>query len=87
MPLEVALVALLIVVAAVSRPVEVRLWQAGRLSDRAYVALFLSRFPLLVGMALVILGAPLAVLVALPGLLLYRFVLRMVREQRDAQST
>jgi hypothetical protein len=78
---------LVIVVAVASRPLEVRLWRAGRLSDRTVTLLLLGRFPLVVALFAVLSGGSLPmtlVLVAisvLPGLFLYRFVLTLTHDQ------
>jgi hypothetical protein len=80
-------VAILILFVA-SRPLEVRMWRAGRLSDRALAILILVRFPLL-GLAACVLGGaslPVTVLLvglaSIPGLLLYRWTLGRIREAR-----
>jgi hypothetical protein len=85
--------AILIIVAAVaSRPIEVRLWRAGRLSDRTLTLLLVGRFPVVLGLyALLTGGLSLLTLFViasslLPSLLLYRFVLYrfvldLIREQ------
>ena len=39
--------AIIAIAAIASRPIEARLWRAGRLSDRATAILFLGRFPVL----------------------------------------
>ena len=46
--MQVILTALLIVAAVASRPIEARLWRAGRISDRTAVILLLGRLPVLV---------------------------------------
>lgn len=85
------IVALVLFVA--SRPIEVRLWRAGRLSDRAVSILLLSRIPLVSLTVLVAQGAPLSLgllvmgVSVLPMLLGYGRVLRLVREQHRAWST
>jgi hypothetical protein len=78
-------VAVLILFVA-SRPLEVRMWRAGRLSDRAAAFLILVRFPL-IGLAAGALGGAglpatvlLVALMSIPGLLLYRWTLRRIRE-------
>jgi hypothetical protein len=79
--------AVVLVLALASRPIEVRLWRAGRLSDRAVTILALSRMPLLSLFAAIALGAslPVAALVMAASLvgpiLFYRFTLDLVREQ------
>ena len=78
-----------VVIAIASRPIEVRLWRAGRISDRALAILLLARFPLLTLFAVVAqgifdaLGLLLLGISLLPGLLAYRWLLGMVREQRS----
>jgi hypothetical protein len=69
-----------------SRPLETRMWRAGRLSDRALAIAILVRFPLL-GLAFGVLsGASLPAIVGLvglmsiPGFLLYRWTLGRIRE-------
>jgi hypothetical protein len=75
------------ILAVASRPIEVRLWRAGRLSDRAVTVLMLARFPLLVAMGALATGGPLALdlllvgLALLPSVFLYRFLLGIVRER------
>jgi hypothetical protein len=70
-----------------SRPIEVGLWRAGRLSDRAFTILMLGRFPFLVAVFALVAGlspgsmAVLVAITALPGLLLHRWFLGVVREQ------
>jgi hypothetical protein len=79
------IVAIALVVA--SRPIEARLWRAGRLSDRAVAILLLSRLPLIALLVIVSQGAPPAVglfllgISVVPGLLAYRWVLALVRGQ------
>jgi hypothetical protein len=49
--------AILIIVAAVaSRPIEVRLWRAGRLSDRTLTLLLVGRFPVVLGLYALLTG-------------------------------
>jgi len=48
-PVEDLLIRLIIAAAALSRAIEVRLWRAGRLSDRATAALPVARLPIVVG--------------------------------------
>jgi hypothetical protein len=77
---------LILILAVASRPIEVRLWRAGRLSDRAVTVLVLARFPLLVAIAAFAAGGSLPLdllLVAaslIPGAFLYHFLLGVVRE-------
>ena len=78
---------LVIVVAVASRSIEVRLWRAGRLSDRALTLLMLGRFPALTAIFALLLGGSLQMtllLVAisvLPGLFLYRYMLGAIHDQ------
>jgi hypothetical protein len=75
-----ALVAVVILVAIFARPVAVRLWLAGMISDRVLFAASVARFPALVFVFGLILRVPLplllllAVLSLVPGLLLSRVV-------------
>jgi hypothetical protein len=77
----------ILILAVASRPIEVRLWREGRLSDRAVTVLVLARFPLLVAMGALATGGPLALdlllvgLALLPSVFLYRFLLGIVRER------
>lgn len=52
------IVAIVIIAALVSRPLEARLWRAGRLSDRTTALLMLGRFPILIFVFGLILGVP-----------------------------
>lgn len=85
--MDLWLVLLIVAIAVASRPVESRLWRAGKLSDRALTLLIVGRFPLLVGLIALLTGASLplalfAVAVSLvSGLFLYRFALGLVQEQ------
>jgi hypothetical protein len=80
------LVILIVAVALLSRPIESRLWRAGRLSDRKLTLLLVGRFPLLVGLVALLAGASLPVALfalaisLLSGLFLYRFALGLVQE-------
>jgi hypothetical protein len=82
------LVVVIVVVFVASRPIEARLWRAGRLSDRATALLVLGRIPALVLVACVFEGASLVLtlsLVALtvaPAALFYRFLMNLLAEQR-----
>jgi len=81
------LTVLLIVAAVISRPIEARLWRAGRLSDRTTALLLIGRFPVVVGLFAIIDGAalPLVIGVTLLGLvpaaMFYRFTLDLLLEQ------
>lgn len=80
------------VAALASRPIEVRMWRAGRLSDRALTLLLVGRLPLLalvfavaegasVGLGLLLVGIS-----VIPGALMYRHVFNLVRTQKAAPS-
>jgi hypothetical protein len=85
--MDLWLVILIVVIALASRPIEARLWRAGRLSDRKLTMLLIGRFPLLVGLVAALSGASLAVVLLtvatslLSGLFLYRFALGLVQER------
>lgn len=78
---------LIVGIALMSRPIEVRLWRARRLSDRKLALLLIGRFPLIVGLFAALAGASLPMIVLLvavsllPGLFLYRWTLGLVEEQ------
>jgi hypothetical protein len=84
-----ALVALVILVAVVARPIAVRLWRMGVIGDRALFAASVARFPALVFAFGLLLRVPIPLLVLLsvlslvPGLLLSRVVHDVTREQID----
>jgi hypothetical protein len=86
------LVALVILAAVISRPVEVRLWRAGKLSHRIAALLLLGRFPAVTFLFAVLAGgAPLLVvavtaLATFPMLAFYRFTLVLLREQKAASG-
>jgi hypothetical protein len=79
------------VVAVVSRPIETRLWRAGRISDRTLAILLIGRFPVLTTAGAFLAGRSLPFLAvyafvgAVPGLLMYRFVLNAIERARDRQ--
>ena len=83
-------VALVIAAAVASRPIEARLWRAGRLSDRTATIMLLGRFPVLCFLFGLITGASLAVVVGItavalcPAALLYRFILGLLRDDKRA---
>lgn len=85
--MEPWLTILIIVAAVASRPIEIRPWRAGRLSDRMLTSLLLGRFPVVVGLYAVLTGGLslltlfVIAIALLPSLFLYRFVLGFVREQ------
>lgn len=78
----------LVVVLLASRPIEVRLWRAGRLSDRTTTILVLGRMPALALIACVAQGASPLVTVGLiaitliPIALFHRFTMNLLAEQR-----
>jgi hypothetical protein len=84
------LIALVIIAAVLSRPMEARLWRAGKLSDRTTAILLLGRFPVLCFVFALIGGASLPFIVGITALgallpaLLYRFTLDLLREQKSA---
>jgi hypothetical protein len=75
-----ALLVLVIFVAVVSRPLAVRLWLAGRISDRTLFVASVARFPVLTLVFGLILRVPIPMLLLLtalslvPGLLFSRVV-------------
>lgn len=77
----------ILVLAVASRPIEVRLWRAGRLSDRAVTVLLLARFPLLVAVGVLATSGPVLLDLVLVGLSIflsllgYPFLLGIVRER------
>jgi hypothetical protein len=90
-----AWVGLLIVVAAVaSRPIEVRMWRAGRLSDRTLAVLLLGRSPVLIALFSLLIGGPPMVILFMvaislvPGVFLYRWLLGIIQGQaRELRKT
>ena len=90
--MEGALVAVLVVAAVLSLQIEARLWRAGRLSDRAMTILLLGRLPVVVFLFGIIQGYALpftlatTALVLVPAVLLYQFVLQLLREQRISNA-
>ena len=88
--MEGVVVVLVIVAAVISRPLEVRLWRAGKLSDRSTALLLVGRLPVLAFVFATLVGAePLLVLAitalaTLPALAFYRFTLGLLREQKAA---
>lgn len=88
--MEGLLTVLVIVIAVISRPVEVRLWRAGRISDRTLAIAGLARFPIVVFAFGLIVGASWPLLLALtalsivPGFLFYSFMRTVISDQRAA---
>ena len=85
--MEGALIAIVIVAAAISRPIESRLWRNGRLSDRTTALLLVGRLPVVVCLFALILGAPLLVLIGvtmmalISAALFYGLTLGLLRDQ------
>jgi len=83
-------IALIIIATVASRPIEARLWRAGRLSDRTTAILLLGRFPVLCFLFGLIAGASVPFLVGItavamvPPALFYRFTLDLLRDQKRA---
>jgi hypothetical protein len=79
-----------VVIFLASLPIEVRLWRAGRMSDRTLTVLILGRFPVLVAVFSLAVGlspgsmAVLVAVTALPGLALHPWILGIVRERPRA---
>jgi hypothetical protein len=86
------LVVALLIAAAASRPIEVRLWRAGRITDRTTALLLVGRFSTLVLLYSLIQGYSLALtfgvtaLGLLPVVLLYGFALRLLRDERAGRG-
>ena len=80
-----ALLVLVVFAAVVSRPLAVRLWLAGRISDRSLFIASVARFPVLTFVFGLILRVPIPVLLLLtalsvvPGLLFSRVVREWIR--------
>jgi hypothetical protein len=87
--MEMWLTIIVIVVAVASRPIEVRLWRAGRLSDRTLTLLLIGRFPVLVGVFAVLssewslVTLFLIAISLLPGPFVYRFTLGFIKDQHS----
>ncbi len=78
-----------IVLAVATRPIESRLWLAGRISDRTLAILIVGR-PAALCLVFGILGgsswpfiALFTILGAVPGLLMYRFVRKTIRQAAE----
>ena len=88
--MEGLLIGIVLVAAVVSRPVEVRLWRAGRVSDRTAALLLVGRFPVIVLLFGLIHGGSLPItigltaLALLPAALFYRFTLDALRQTRQS---
>lgn len=71
----------------VTRPLEIRLWEAGRISDRVGALLLVGRLPLFVALIAVVIGASPEVFLlvvaasAVGPVLLYRHVLRFLDDE------
>jgi xanthine/uracil/vitamin C permease (AzgA family) len=87
-PVQGLLIGAVMVAALLSRPIEARLWRAGRISDRTAAIVLLGRFPVIVLMAGLISGASIPILLgttaaaAIMPALFYQPLLNMLREQR-----
>jgi hypothetical protein len=87
------LLVIFLVAAVASRPIEVRRWREGRLSDRSLALLLLARFPILVGLVAAQSGGPVALTVFViavslaPAAALYPVALSFIRDQRSRQPT
>ena len=85
MPTWLGLVILVALVA--SRPIEARLWRAGRISNRTVTILLLGRFPVIVAIGAWATGGLTIITVALVAISLvlpmafYRYFLSLVQEQ------
>jgi hypothetical protein len=75
------LIGIVILAAVISRPVEARLWRAGRLSDRSAALLLL--FGLILGASLPITIGITAITLLLAAVF-YRVILDMLRETRQS---
>ena len=84
--MEGLVLALVIVVAVISRPIEVRLWRAGRITDRTLAIVSLARFPILAFVFGLIVGASIEMVVLItavaivPALMFYRVMLDLIQE-------
>jgi ABC-type multidrug transport system permease subunit len=82
-----ALIAIVIFAATISRPIEVHLWRAGRLSDRATAMLLVGRFPVVAFLFGLILGGSLprtiglTLLALLPAAFFYGMILSLLRDE------
>jgi hypothetical protein len=86
------LLATVVIAAIASRPIELRLWRAGRISDQTTTVLLLGRLPVLILLYGLIQGYGLpftlgvTALALLPIVLLYRPMLGLLRDQRPTNS-
>jgi hypothetical protein len=82
-----ALIAMVIFSATISRPIEVHLWRARRLSDGTTALLLVSRFPVVAFLFGLILGGSLprtivlTLLALLPAAFFYHLVLDVLRDE------
>lgn len=82
-----AVVVLIFVGFLASRPIEIRLWRAGRISDRVAALLLVGRLPLFVALIAIVDGASPGVFLlvvaasAIGPLLLYRRTLRFLDDE------
>ena len=83
----------IVVLLLASRPIEARLWRAGRISDRTVTALLLARFPIVVAVGTLGFGGWSALAIAFVGLAVlatapfYGLVLGIIRQQAADQRT
>jgi hypothetical protein len=90
--MEGLLVVLVIAAAVMSRPIEVRLWRAGKISDRALAIVVLARFPIVAIVFGLIVGAPIPLLILItalaivPGLMFCRLCSTSSARPRSADS-
>ncbi|HEX8025451.1 MAG TPA: hypothetical protein VF484_04515 [Candidatus Limnocylindrales bacterium] len=84
--------AVVLAVAVASRPIETRLWQRGRLSNRGLAFLVAARTPLIVLFGAIAfrtelpIALALVALSALPGAILFRFVREQIDEEGRARG-
>lgn len=89
---EGVLIGLIIAAAVLSRPIESRLWRAGRLSDRALAALLVARFPIVFGLFALIRGMPAPLLLLIVAgtagvaAVAHPFVLTAIEDQARSRS-
>jgi hypothetical protein len=87
---EGLLIASVIAAAVISRPVEARLWRAGKLSERSMAILLVGRFPIVAFLFAVISGRCALLVLAitvvglLPAVAFYRSTLSLLRDQKRA---
>ena len=86
---DAVVVVMVIALAVISRAVAVRLWRSGRINDRALMILTVARFPVVVFVFGLIVGAAIPLLIVLVAgsvvlsILLHRIVLGDLTAYRD----